>query len=179
LAGTTRVLDLLPGPSSAFGSLVTLVYAGGRLVTWADDGVVGTEPFALHLGAGSRTVGAGCSNGAIPELRATDPVLGGNLVLTGRTQWPSTPGVAAISPLATLPAFVVPGCAMHIDQGFAPILWPFTTDAAGAIAAAPIAIPNSPSLDGFVFGAHAVLPVAGAPLFGLALSNAVELTLGS
>ena len=178
VAGTTRAVDLRPGPASAFGSLVTLVYAGGRLVTWADDGVVGTELFAVHFGAGTRRSGAGCSNGAVPELRATDPVLGGNLVLAGRTQWPSTPGFAAISPLATLPAFAVPGCEVHVDLGFAPILWPFTTDAAGNFSALPIAVPNAPFLDGFVFGAHALLPVPGAPLFGLALSNAVELTLG-
>ncbi|MBL9077077.1 MAG: hypothetical protein JNL08_06230 [Planctomycetes bacterium] len=178
VAGTTRLTDLSAGAASTIGALAHESYGGGRLWFAGDDGVHGTELYTLHTGAGNVALGHGCGGAVELRLQATDPVLGAALTLYGRGATASAPGLVAITPPAAVPNFVVPGCLVHVDLSVPAILWPFTADPAGTFTAPPLPVPNAAFLDGVVFAAQAVSPWPGAPLFDLALSGGVLLTLG-
>lgn len=178
VAGTARATDVFPGPGSAFDALRLLIYQGGRLLFWADDGVHGRELFAAHLGAGVAALGSGCSDGAAPQLFADDPVLGGQVTLRGRSQIVAAPGFVALGLVAATPQIVLGVCDVQVDLGNAPLLLPCATDPVGDFGLPPLPVPADPALDGLRIAAQAALVRPSAPLLGLALSSGVLLTLG-
>lgn len=175
--GTALFADVRPGTGSSFDSMHLLHHQGGRLLFWADDGVHGQELFALHTGAGAKALAGGCHAGPIPELFADDPVLGGQVTVRGRSQLVTAPGFVVLGPVAVAP-LSLGACQLHVDLGIAPIVVPCTTDAAGAFTLPPLPVPALPALDGMSFAAQAALVAPSAPLLGLAISNAVLLTIG-
>jgi len=113
-AGTTLVQDYNRGPGSGGG--VPLL-SGGRMIFAADDGVIGSELVALDLRAlaiaSSQPRGYPCGVSGNPTLRATDPVLGGTLRVSGRGAASGTRGVLVMSlPTAPVP---IGGCQLDVD----------------------------------------------------------------
>jgi ELWxxDGT repeat protein len=136
----------------------------------------GYEFWGVHPGATATARGFGCAaNGFPAELRATDPVLGGNTTLEVRAGPPTSFGTLAIG----LPAGPTPfgvACFRYLDPDALLLTIPFLTDATGGFSAAPIAVPNQPELDRLHLVAQTLLVPSGS--FGVELSNAVLLVLG-
>ncbi|MBK8974758.1 MAG: hypothetical protein IPM29_02425 [Planctomycetes bacterium] len=155
-AGTSRVVDLRPGPASSDAGVIGAV--GSALMLSADDGATGLELWALDPGASVRPVGIPCARGMRHlRLDTTDPVLGQVMSIAVTGAAPSRPGILLLG----LPGSAVPignGCELLLA---APQLFAsFATDPAGAWSTT-LPIPALPGLDGLRAAFQAV--VAGGP----------------
>ena len=114
-AGTQLVQDFVPGAGSSRGGL--LVLTAGRLVLGLESGNIGSELFGIDLVANGqasaqlRGIPCGAQTGA--TLRASDPVLGGTLRITGSNAPAGTSGVLSMS-LAQAP-IPISGCDFYLD----------------------------------------------------------------
>jgi ELWxxDGT repeat protein len=175
-AGTRMLHDLEPG----IGDIVTTigdggpVLAGGTAFVSIGDAALGTELYAIELGATAQPLSGGCARPTDPLLRATDPVLGTSLALIG-DRAPSSMGVVLIGSQARPGQPYAPGCRLLVDLSL-PFIDVFVFATAGAFGLT-IPLPNDPGLNDVLLGMQAGFADATAPL-GISLSNAVLLRLG-
>lgn len=180
-AGTRRLFDLNPGPSSSSPTGFSVV--GDRVLFAADDGVVGYELFAMPLSmAGAAVVegiGQGCSGTAgTPALAGIGPPALGNASFGYRLSRAAPSAPAALF-LALRPA-TTPlggGCTLYVPFGGNATM-SAVTDATGRCSW-PLPVPMTPSLVGMnVFTQAAVLDPNGAFAGAVSFSNGVRAVVG-
>lgn len=141
---------------------------GFAMVVTTDDP---TSRQTLLSGPVAIPVGAGCGMTA-PRLRATPPILGGSVVVTGESFSPLSLGGIAFSVGQTSPLPIGAGCTVYIDPLNLVLLAPAATDGFGGFLG-QFPVPNEPILIG-------VQVVVQAYAFGpggtLELSNGILLT---
>jgi len=169
-ASGTRTLTPLSLP---YWSLSTWrpVAAGGQLFFAQRDFAVGTELWALDLGASAQAQGVGC--GATPlgfPLHATAPRLGSTLTLRAPTALPVEALALGLPPPVPIATARARGCALFLDPAQSIVFVPLP----GTVA---FDLPANPGLVGARLAAQA-LAGPSAPL-GFDLSNGLTLTLGN
>ena len=108
LLGTQVASDLNPGTASSSPSELTL--ANGTLYFAADDGLLGRELWKIDPGATADILGHGCGTKLrAPEMRASDPVLGKGMVVSGTRADPGALGFVLLGAPTKSPGKVL-GC---------------------------------------------------------------------
>lgn len=171
--------------------------SAGRLITglgdidgdgFADFGVC-ESPIARVLDLGhsgspavARAFGHACSasTGTLPQIRLAGlPRIGQHVKFALRGATPVRPVILNLGLPASvdLSGFGMPGCTLLATTGW--IGLPAYADAFGVAAQGPIPIPNSSALVGTTLAAQWVCVDATANPAGIALSNAIALTIGA
>ena len=193
-ANTVRAADIRPGSAGSGPQIVQrreptaqkrlpnavqrrefFGMASGVVIAMADDGVHGSEPWALDAGAVSVAVGAGCGTATRPTLAADDPVLGAQLGLSGTGASSGRAVVVLVGEPAARPILLAPGCWSYLELSRSVVLT--TLAATGNIWTTSVPVPATPSLAGITLGFQALLGPTAAPL-GLDLSNGALATFG-
>jgi len=143
----------------------------------AMDPIAGTELWVLDPGATAQSFGRGCgASTPPPALHASDPVLGGTMLVSGGNAPPKTAGVLLLSAPTTASLALGAGCRIYVDPASIAL-------AAGFLVAKPdwtlpFFLPNDASLHGVRADLQALMGPTAAPL-GFELTNGVLLTLGN
>ncbi len=174
-AGTVLACDVWPGVG--YGVTGKMLLSRGALLLEADDGRgSGKELFSFFPGASAQALGVGCARTTrTPDLRATDPVLGGSSTWTAL----GTPGIPVgyFAAGALPPALLDLGSGCRIHAGLPWILIGFVPDAQGR-GSVSVPVPNDAALVAGRLVTQAVFGPTPTPPLGLDLSQGVLLTLG-
>ena len=167
--GTLPLSDRLPPAIATIYE--PLSFRLGRVFfRWADP-QHGFEPWVWFPGASARAHGLSC--GTSPLLRATDPILGGSMSLSGTLDPKQPSGVLLLGSTAPTPLRMGKGCWLYVDP-FRLII-PIPTLARQGTWSTSFGVPNQPSFAGLLFHAQVLHPLSAG---GFDLSNPVELAAG-
>ncbi|MFQ5505760.1 MAG: ELWxxDGT repeat protein, partial [Planctomycetota bacterium] len=171
-SGTRALFQQRPWRRGFSPSSLTLTR--GKLLFSASDPVAGRELWVLDPGATAQRAGVAC--GAVakrPTLDASDPVLGRTMQISGRQAPASALSLLLVGARAAPPVRFSGTCHAYVDPASLATLHAFVaTQAAWKL---PLRLPPGKSL----VGAHLALQSWFLhPTQGIALSNAVYLTLG-
>jgi hypothetical protein len=148
------------------------------LLLAAEDPVRGRELFRVDPGASGVPYGHGCTapGDVVPTLRATDPVLGGTAVLTGRAARSGSWVFPIFGVTPPVPGDIGGGCLLYTHPTDFIILGP-TPTTAGAWSF-PVPIPNFVGYVGLELAFQAVLGPSPAVPNGFDMTNGVLTVLG-
>ncbi|MEM7201125.1 MAG: ELWxxDGT repeat protein [Planctomycetota bacterium] len=170
--GAGLAADIHRGGASSDPQGMTL--SNGRLLFSADDGEHGRELWAFEFGANAQAVGPGCGSGR-PELRATDPVLGRGMIVSGSGAPPGASGVLMLGD--PTPARLQSGvpCPLYFDTVTLSVLASVAPQS-GAFSLGWL-IPDDPALQGQRVTLQAAFAPTLAPT-GVDMTGGVYLTFG-
>jgi ELWxxDGT repeat protein len=173
--GTVRHTDLNPGAGN--GNPGDPVLAGALLFFQGNDGVSGTEPYAMRTVACGVPVGSGCpgTGGVIPQISVLGtPAIGnpGYGVQVTRA-WPSSIALLVIG-LGQTEVPLGIGCSLYV----VPLLvLSLPTDGAG-VATLPIPLPPDPNLIGIQSFAQAAVADPGGVFAGYSITAGLKVVFG-
>lgn len=173
-AGTRRVADINPGPTSSLPG--EIVMSGGRVVFSADGGPEQREPWVLEPAGFAHPTGSGRGDGLrTPTLRASEPKVGKPFELRGFDATPNAQGFVLASPYL-IPAIPLgAGSFGYVSPVSFAVLSRFVP--AAAAWSWKFTIPNDPALIGATAALQAYFAPTAAPL-GIDFTNAVHARIG-
>ncbi len=179
VVGTVMTADLNP---TGNGNPLYQNMARGDVSVRMDAGLLGQEPYTYFPGASGQNLGNGCnksnSQASIPQISANDPVLDGftSVSVVLDTDAPLTPCVIVIG----APGLTAAGGGCNLYTSFNVFTELSTTDANGdrLMFGVPVPVPLDPSLVGTTVVCQGVVDSAPTNPFGIAFSNAREVTGG-
>jgi ELWxxDGT repeat protein len=170
IVGTRAASLPLPAQQRVSFFSQTSLALGNLFFPWSDV-KTGVEPWIWFPGGTARMHGFPC--GTRPSLDASDPILGGKMILSGKLDPQQAAGVLLFGVTATTPIRMNNLCLLYLDP-FQPMLnlpvlaiqghWKGT-----------LSLPNQPNLLGILLQSQILHPLRSG---GFDLSNAVELALG-
>ncbi|MHC4892855.1 MAG: hypothetical protein ACYTFV_05690 [Planctomycetota bacterium] len=177
VAGTQLYADLDPG--SGYGQPEEITLVNGQVFLRRGFALFSSSPLmAANPGATADPIGQPCAaSGFLPDLRATDPVLGEPLDVELRDGQPALPALVFLAP-SIPPTALGSGCTAYLDILQLELLFIGALDGAGSSTWSTANLPTDAALTGQQVALQsAVGPTATAPL-GFDLSNGVLMTFG-
>ena len=142
----------------------------------AIDPATGSEVWVSDAGANVEVVGKGCGNGSrVPTLRATDPVLGQVMVLSGDQAYVGSTAFMFLGLPASTPFTLAPGCKLYLDPASIAMLPLFQINSSSWQRNLPL--PNVPGLANILVSLQTLFAQTDAPN-RVDFSNALYLNLG-